>query len=592
MKSIEQYWVSMLTAWMVFCLVAPKCEATAKPFIRLNESQKGDFRKALASLAEQGHVAIVAEGVPLRPHLLPQDAAKLVVSPLVDDAVTAVAGAYDYTAQREGEVFVLKKRYFNPDDLPALTQSECEKALVSIKKVAAPFNPHAQSVYIRYLAHASRLRRDQYQIVNPPLDMLAASLTPNQLELMRQNRLCVSTLSGDQQALVQKLQLYLYVQEPIETVDPLLTRLTQVERSGIFHWQDTDMHQHVFGYNLPTQLNDRVPTRFHPLSYSTGLEDLGIIDLSAPSPLVSDPTDPSTSIIEVDASHAQTLESAVVALNSRHDGPQIDVDATVTAIPVTLIGSENAPMHQVLRGLADACSLRLTDAPLGISAKSTLTLPDATPPSALLGLPPSLRQALPGPFARAIHLDRIVSVEEQFYNLWQPTRDPKIPLQTSHTPNSEEALADLEQAMQTRKRAISGPEEFNAGQEQIKQMEAALPALRIAAIRRLRALVEPKLRAKPNGIALSELGEAEHEAMAVIFLVEATQSLIKLLTQAPPESVLHLDRAVLAGGVHTDVMPPVFSISFNALTSDGRVQASGGGMAAEYIKDYGKDDKK
>lgn len=562
----------------------------ARPLTQLSASHLTDFQEALKAIAEQGHVTLVAEGVPNHPRLSQQEVAKLTIQTSLDDEVKVVAAAYDYDSQRLGNVFVLKKRYSNPDELPALTQSECASILTLLQKVSDPFNPHALPTSIKLLVPpATQLRRDQFQVINPLLDRFAASLTPAQMEAMHMNNLSMSSLSQDQKALARQVQLLLYIQHPLESIAELSSELEAANRDAVFCWHDTDSSRHVFGYTLPKQPGDWIMNRFHPLSRFIDTDKLDLTDTS-PQPTSPDPTnpDPVPASVQSDVAPSQTLADVVAELNTQPGTPHTDVDASVATKPITLVGGDNTPVLQVLQGLANVYSLRLLTSPAGNTTRLVITLPSVSPPSDITDLPSSLRHTLPDPFARAIHLDRMVAEEQQFHDFWQVPVDSKRPAKVSDKSNIEETRDELEQSMQERRRSLSGPNEFVAATERIKQAEATLPALRIVAIRRLRTLIEPKLKLKPAGVALADLGEQEHEALTIIYLIDATQSLIKLLTQPTPDSILNSDHTVLGGGLQKDSHPPMFSVAFSTQTPDGRTESDGGAIAVEYIKDYGK----
>ncbi|MDQ2732713.1 MAG: hypothetical protein M3Y56_13730, partial [Armatimonadota bacterium] len=111
----------------------------------LNSAQLSSFNDALNGLAEQGHVAIVAEGVPLHSTLAAKDVPSVAGQslPLVV-MVNAVASAYDYEAHRSGKVFVLQKRYSDSGDLPSLTIGEWTACLQQIVRLTDPLNPHVE----------------------------------------------------------------------------------------------------------------------------------------------------------------------------------------------------------------------------------------------------------------------------------------------------------------------------------------------------------------------------------------------------------------------------------------------------------------
>lgn len=117
--------------------------AAGGPKVRLSSAQAASFEKALNMLAAQGKVAFVAEGLPLRATLPPDKAAELAASSSTPLAavVEKLALAYDYDATRQGDVFVLKKRYTDPHDLPGLTLEECQLSLQDVVRVLNGFSP-------------------------------------------------------------------------------------------------------------------------------------------------------------------------------------------------------------------------------------------------------------------------------------------------------------------------------------------------------------------------------------------------------------------------------------------------------------------
>lgn len=588
-KCLKLLWLVTITA--VLLTSVDQVAVAAQP-IHLSVAESGDFHKAITALSEQGKVVVVAEGVPWHPHLSPQSATKLIVPPALDGAVEAIAKAYDYSVERVGNIFVLRKLYSGSDDFPALTPNECEHAFVSFQQVTEPFNSHALSSQIKLLeSPGPHLRRDQVQIVHPLVDAFAASLTPDQLAMMDHNNLLVSSLSQDQQKMARQLRLSLYIQHPMDRMARLLPLLEQAEQKAVFCWQDMYSFRHVFGYTLPQQEGGHTLLQFHPLSHSTGWEDLNSVPDT--QPVGPDPTDPSSLLVQANLPAAQTLADAIVGINSRPGSViHADVDAALATKPVTLAGADNAPTDQVLHALADVYGLRLSDLSPARPGAFRLTLQDVPPPSDLVALPLSLRKVLPEPFARAAHLDKMVAEEQEFYDFWQTPRFPKHSNQASQAQGAEETLAELEQAMRERKRANSGNTDFSAGLERIKQAKAMLPALRVAAIRRLRALVEPKLQAKPSGIVISDLGEPEREALATVFLVEAAQSLGSLLTQRVPDTVQHFDQATLGGGIREDTGHLSFTVEFHIPNPAGGLEINGGDINVPYYGNASKDNKK
>ncbi len=171
--------------------------AVEEPTVRITQTQARVFQDTLAAMATQARVAFVAEGAPLRPALPDQAAPTLSQSaPLsvaVEKAVEKLAAAYDYDAERRGNLFVLKKRYSDPHDLPGVTLQECASALADAERLMSPYNP--------------RVSRDSLVARG-----VIKSLTPQQLQAMHDGSPSVASLSPGQQAQVLRFALYLYVQ--------------------------------------------------------------------------------------------------------------------------------------------------------------------------------------------------------------------------------------------------------------------------------------------------------------------------------------------------------------------------------------------
>ena len=112
------------------------------PLVRLAPANAQTLADALRSMSAQAGVAFVAEGKPFRarnsaPPLLPV-ISKWPESGLpLDDAVSQIAAAYDYDVERNGKVFLLRKRYTNPADLPDVTADELRLMLRDVVRAAS-----------------------------------------------------------------------------------------------------------------------------------------------------------------------------------------------------------------------------------------------------------------------------------------------------------------------------------------------------------------------------------------------------------------------------------------------------------------------
>src|SRR5580700_3995229 len=83
---------------------------------------RAHFRAAIDLAASKWEVAIIAESSPVMETLGgdPTDGAK----ETVDQAIQRIAGQFDYSATRHGRIFILTKKFTDPDDCPDLTLPE------------------------------------------------------------------------------------------------------------------------------------------------------------------------------------------------------------------------------------------------------------------------------------------------------------------------------------------------------------------------------------------------------------------------------------------------------------------------------------
>ena len=225
--------------------------------VHLTLAQARTFKDALRTLSEQASVAFVAEGWPLHPTLTEGQARPWANATVpLSKAVQRLAEAYDYTAQRQGKVFLLTKRYTDPADLPGVTLAECRASVEDLREVTRPFNPQVPP--------------EKYGVTDPLVGDLVASLTPQQIRTMGETapgkRLAVSTLTPQQQAQVWRFLLYFYVQLPLEPVESVWPDLKEAVRPGakLAFRRGELLGLSLFGYEAaPTATSE---FGFHPLS--------------------------------------------------------------------------------------------------------------------------------------------------------------------------------------------------------------------------------------------------------------------------------------------------------------------------------------
>jgi hypothetical protein len=145
------------------------------------------FSSALRAISDQSKVTFVIEGFPIKSALPTGDADKTKGDLSVEEAVNRIAREYDYTVvpplrngDREKRIFVLKKRYSSPYDLPGVTLEEYVLAMNDISRVLKAHLP--QPAWTTNLDFARTFLRtlssEQKQILEKGERLPVSSLSP------------------------------------------------------------------------------------------------------------------------------------------------------------------------------------------------------------------------------------------------------------------------------------------------------------------------------------------------------------------------------------------------------------------------------
>ncbi len=357
-------------------LAAPSLQSTV--FVRLTPSEARQFQRALASLASQGHVALVAEGAPLRTELGTAAVSDLTSEMSLDQAVSKIASAYDYDAQRRGSVFVLTKRYTDIHDLPCVTLEECRRAVDNLSRVLNTFSPDfATSIY----TNGPDGRRDA--VVS-----FFQSLSPAQVQAAQNKTLRYGSLSPAQQMLIQNLFLYQYVQMPLEKVNDVIGRLDYAPKSAL-KLRNGNGYSGLF-MEVPNFNAGGVPVLF-PLTS-------GLTPLDQPQPsMIRVPLPPGAN---PDPSEATTLGKIVAALKPVR-GKSPVVDASLADKPVTAAGMDSVSSLDMLNALSALYDLDLEDKNVG---RPRLMPQPVLLPTGLKEIDAAVWASLPVSYARALHI--------------------------------------------------------------------------------------------------------------------------------------------------------------------------------------------
>lgn len=356
------------------------------------------FAADLEILSQRLGVAFVAEGkvFPVTQEK-PKPTLNEKLSP--EEAVREVADYFDYSAVRKGDVFLLRKRYTNPEDLPDVSAAECRSGMKAISKILAAFNPRVSKGEAGY----------------EPMADIAGMLSIEQLEQLSKNGLPVSELTAAQRNEVQRLALKFYIQYDADAIEKALGFLdTRNPADPIFHWQ-TVMDVYAFGYDtrsvnlnkmLFINVSDTDKIAVYPNGGTARRKSVhtrnGVV---VPS---SDPTDPagipeSTKFFLDDihhSAHSASLSQSLSALNKRADNKVVyKVDPACASKRVTLIGTDKLPAEELVNSLAEVYGLRLAH---NEDSSVVVKLPMIVEAKSLSDIGRSVRSAIPDPIYRAM----------------------------------------------------------------------------------------------------------------------------------------------------------------------------------------------
>jgi hypothetical protein len=364
------------------------------------------FSADLQILSRRLGVAFVAEGQPF-PVTKEAPAPSLNLDLAQEDAVREVADYFDYSAVRQGKVYLLTKRYTDPEELPDVTPEECRRGFKAISQILAAFNP--------------RIPPDTFS--GSPVANIANLLSAPQLKRLGDGGLPVSELTPTQHAEVWKLALYFYLQTQADHVEAAWAEMeSRNPADPVFHWATVE-GIYAFGYDTRSvNLNKML---FIPVSNSNRIviaPNGGMMKRSGfhtqNGVVVADPdlTDPAGVSEEAKqfltdrgkAAHAVSLTEVIKTLNERPAAGEggYKVDAMYAGKTVTLVGTALLPPDVLLRSLASVYGLRVARTEAGTSV---LTYPMIFEAKQLSDVSRSLRSAIPAPLYRVIQSRLVTS---------------------------------------------------------------------------------------------------------------------------------------------------------------------------------------
>jgi len=534
----------------------PTATAPSDPPVTLAPTPRPRFGAILQALAAQAHVTVIAEDVPL--HQTLANVAQLTLPPNtpISQAMTLVAAAFDYDAQRNGSVFLLKKRFTDPSDLPNVTLEECTEALRDIGSDLDMFDPGPrESMPGPYCL---------------PLMRLEPTLTPDQLSAMHETTaekgLAIASLTPDQQAIIRKFVLSDYVDTYNDTVKGAGYMMAQTPTLTLRFDLDTAQGG---GPSVPPQPGLKTASFGYVIRDSFDRPDF--ISLIRNRPLDAPPipapvlSQNAKVLPALQAPPAQagdqgytTLGAVVAGLNKR--GQPASVAAALGAKAVTIYGADAAQPAEIMQALADIYGLHVETEHQAAGVILRLKRRPYTWPSELSGLPQAIRYAMPDPFLRVMHEEWMR--KQVAKNANRPA--PKSLAESLAREQEREKIWPLAMQMLI----LASTLKNNAAEALRVEMEDRL--------NKRGTSVKKELAKSPSTapIALASLSPSARSAFALLLMTDVLDKLEHSLGDKVPVWVADLDNCYLTGGLGPSGYTPgklFFTMFISAVGPDGRL---------------------
>jgi len=423
-----------------------------------------------------------------------------------EEAVREVADYFDYAVVHQGKVYLLTKRYTNPEDLPEVTAEECRIGFRAIAKILTAFDPKFPNSSVGY----------------PVKEDIVRMLSPEQMDRVGKSGLPVSELTPSQHAEMWRWALSFYLQVEM---DKFARDYPRVENRNpadpVFHWV-TVMDIQALGYDMRSEQLNRV--MFIPVSEPNRISVAPdgtlsrISNYSIPKSATAshpDPTDPAHLSEQIKlfldnkkSPHSQPISQVIAALNARAaDHIVYKVNAAYAAKPILLVGTDTLPTDVVMRALASVYGLRMdrnTDGSL------FLTTPVMFEATHLSDMGRALRSAVPAPIYHA--------------------------LQTRAFAKAKALVGG---------QISEGAMVVVASQYTMQGIELRRNALRV-----FRYLAEPQIKAQGGGkLALSSLAERARSMFELATTINFFANACWIADRPVPPYISDLDQTILSGGV-------------------------------------------
>ncbi len=531
------------------------------PVVRIQKADSHTLQGALHTMAKQARVAFVVEGHPYKARLPEAEVPAVPEEGLpLSEAVAAMAAAYDYEAERRGNVFLLRKRYLQPDDLPGVTPEECALSAADAARLLNPFDSG-----ISFTRFAE----------NPLVRTFIASLTPEQLAIMGsanlpdgkspifrpiETGLAVSTLGAPQQQFMRQFVFHHYAGDAVKNAVRAAGEIKRLmEGDAVFRRGDVHGVRYL-GYELP-KAEPPGEVVLIPLSNTERVKLKNGLVSTITREVVPDPTEP-TGTGKDAAAAGPTLKEAVADLAARSTGKSgMAVEEALADKPVLLIGGGAETPVSLLRALAEIYGLRVTTDSEGALV---LRRPSVRPVNDVTLLRDALRRALPLPMVRAL---------EGALERTDAPRRKELERQHPPVPGRDDPARRAAREAMVARQVAADP----------WRTENAVGPIRSAAARLLRGYIEPRLTKAANGqVRLSALPLEARRAFATVLLLDYLTEIETVAIRPVPEKITRFNQLHITGGVLDNQGKRWFSLFLSLPDSDGKTLVSQGGVSSRY----------
>jgi hypothetical protein len=499
------------------------------------------FKATLDRASDYLNVTILAEGRPFKTEL-PDKEAKILLSTIerlsqteepIDpsqgfEALKTIADLYDYSAEQSGtHVFVLRKRYTDPSDLPVVTYADCVHSLQEILRITSLYcpvksipEPFSKAVYESFSSEELT-----QELLNKPL----------------------TELSESQQEAIREYAVRTYLDSPTMYSDFALKHLLALkERSGTlcafqyFEFQGLN----AFGYKapfgikrtmLPFVLSHGIVSSPSGSMHTTLLPINGklrssMVDSFDPIAIANSPAYKSRlpfftldSLFQKEQNKEKENQSKASAFQ-----PVIVVHKDLAARNIVVSGESNASKLEMAKAISKAFGFRLAKDPR--QEVYYMTPPALPQVKSIRDLPEAIRQLLPEPMVRAVNVANTPSKdsEQRFLDA-----EDNSPMLKEWLGGTNEAQKNLVREVIKNQQSIAQPE--------IMYREAA---------RRLRVLVEPRVQTilttpgqpqSENKLKMSEIGDEEWNLLAILGVADCMNKLVEISDKPIPEYLTEWD---------------------------------------------------